>query len=285
MASAPLLDPSALAAIAASYPPPLTARKINREIVTVVGWVPAILMQFAHPLVAAGVADHSAFRSHPGARIERLRSTVQSMLSLTFGSPEEVARTAARINGIHTRVNGELRDGAGTLPRGTRYSARDPALLRWVHATLMTSLPRTYELYVGPLTRAEKDSFCRDAALRAPLYGIPEGYLPDSAAGIEGYIEDMISSGPIAISETARTLANEVLNPPHPPLTGPLLSLLRLPAIGLLPESIRKAYGFRWERRHELAMQSSVVAARGLLRLSPPMVRYWPFALTSEAAA
>lgn len=285
MASASLLDPASLAALAATYPPPLAARKINREIVVLAGWVPAILMQFAHPLVAAGVADHSAFRSRPGARIERLRSTVQSMLSLTFGSPEEVARAAARINGIHTRVNGELREGAGTMPRGTRYSARDPALLRWVHATLMTSLPRTYELYVGPLTKAEKDAFCRDAALRAPLYGIPEGYLPDSAAGIERYMEEMISSGSIAISETARTLANEVLNPPHPPLTGPLLSLYRLPAIGLLPESIRRAYGFRWGRRHEIAMQSSVVATRGILRISPPMVRYWPFAQSSEASA
>ncbi|MCK6592271.1 MAG: DUF2236 domain-containing protein, partial [Polyangiaceae bacterium] len=88
MASAPLLDPNALAALAASYPAPLVARKINREIVVLVGWVPAILMQFAHPLVAAGVADHSAFRSRPRARLERLRSTVRSMLSLTFGSPD-----------------------------------------------------------------------------------------------------------------------------------------------------------------------------------------------------
>jgi uncharacterized protein (DUF2236 family) len=285
MAPAPLLDPASLAAVAASFPPPLVARKINREIVMLVGWVPAILMQLAHPLVAAGVSEHSAFRSSPKARVERLRSTVQSMLALTFGSPDEVARTAARINGIHTRVNGELREEAGSLPRGTRYSARDPALLRWVHATLMSTLPRTYELYVGPLTKAEKDTFCRDGALRAPLYGIPDGYLPDSADGIDRYIDEMLASGQIAVSETARTLANEVLNPPHPPLSGPLLSLLRLPTIGLLPESIRRAYGFRWERRHAIALQSSVAATRGLLRLSPPIVRYWPFALTADAPA
>ncbi|NUQ78247.1 MAG: DUF2236 domain-containing protein [Polyangiaceae bacterium] len=284
MASAPLLDPNALAALAASYPAPLVARKINREIVVLVGWVPAILMQFAHPLVAAGVADHSAFRSRPRARLERLRSTVRSMLSLTFGSPDEVARAAARINAIHTRVHGELREEAGILSPGTRYSARDPALLRWVHATLMSSLPRAYELYVGPLTKAEKDAFCRDGALRSPLLGIPEGYLPDSAEGIDRYIEEMLASGQIAISETARTLAHEVLYPPVPPLSGPLLSLFRLPVIGLLPEAIRRAYGFRWDRRHELAMQSSVVATRGLLRVSPPMVRYWPFALNEASA-
>src|SRR5437868_5402577 len=38
--------------------------KINREVAVVVfGWPAAILMQFAHPLVAAGVAQHSEFRA------------------------------------------------------------------------------------------------------------------------------------------------------------------------------------------------------------------------------
>ena len=94
-----------------------------------------------------------------------------------------------------------------------------------------------------------------------------------------------ISNVTISLCVPMSTLANEVLYPPHPPLSGPLLKLLRLPPIGLLPESIRRGYGFRWERRHELALQSSVAATRGLLRLSPPMVRYWPFALTSGATA
>ena len=35
--------------------------KINREIVVVLGWPAAILMQLAHPLVLAGVIDHSVF--------------------------------------------------------------------------------------------------------------------------------------------------------------------------------------------------------------------------------
>ena len=36
---------------------------IHREVVLLFGWGRAILMQFAHPLVACGVAEHSAFRA------------------------------------------------------------------------------------------------------------------------------------------------------------------------------------------------------------------------------
>jgi uncharacterized protein (DUF2236 family) len=283
MASDPFLDPGSLAAFAASCPPPLVARKVNREVVLLVGWAPAILMQLAHPLVAAGVADHSSFRARPTARLARLHSTVQTMLKLTFGTPDEVARAAIRINTIHNRVHGELRETAGAHAGGTRYSARDPALLRWVHATLMHALPKTYELFVGPLQPEEKDSFCRDSALRAPLFGVPPDYYPSTAAGIQRYIDEMLDGGQIAVSDTARMLAREILYPPHPPLSGPLLSMLRLPAIGLLPPRIRDAYGLRWERRHEIAMQSSIAAMRGLIRLSPPIVRHWPVAWASRA--
>jgi uncharacterized protein (DUF2236 family) len=207
------------------------------------------------------------------------------MLKLTFGTPEEVARTAARINAIHNRVHGTIREPAGAHAGGTSYSARDPALLLWVHATLMYSLPKTYELLVGPLTPDERDAFCRDSALRAPLFGVPDGYYPTTTAGIQRYIDHMLDTGQLAISEVARDLAREVLNPPHPPLSGPLLSMLRLPAIGLLPPRIRDAYGFRWELRHELAMKSSVAAMRGLVRLSPPIVRYWPVSWAAAAQA
>ena len=43
--------------------PGRVAWKVHRERVLLLGWGRAILLQFAHPLVAAGVADHSAFRA------------------------------------------------------------------------------------------------------------------------------------------------------------------------------------------------------------------------------
>jgi uncharacterized protein (DUF2236 family) len=66
----------------------------------------------------------------------------------------------------------------GTFPEGQRYTAHDPALLTWVHATLVDSFLLTYELFVGPLTVEERDRYCAESTAIEPLLGIPAGTLP-----------------------------------------------------------------------------------------------------------
>ena len=131
--------------------------KINREIVVVAGWGRAILLQFAHPLVATGIAEHSHFSGSLLSSVRRLHSTVGAMLALTFGDDEAAIAAAAGINSIHDRVSGSLPEAAGAVTRGERYSAHDPELLAWVHATLLESVPMTYALLVGQLTSAQRD--------------------------------------------------------------------------------------------------------------------------------
>src|SRR5262249_44359694 len=128
------------------------AWKLHREVVLLGGWGRAILLQVAHPLVARGVAEHTSFTNGRGEAFRRLQRTLHAMLALTFGSPEEAESVAKIINGIHDRVHGTLPVAAGSFPAGARYSAHDPALLAWVHATLVDSFLLTYELFVGPLT-------------------------------------------------------------------------------------------------------------------------------------
>ena len=57
------------------------------------GWSRAILLQLAHPLVAAGVAEHSTFRGGPLTAVARLHHTVRAMLALTFGDAPARERT------------------------------------------------------------------------------------------------------------------------------------------------------------------------------------------------
>ena len=82
--------------------------KINREMIVIAGWGRAILLQLAHPAVAAGVHGHSSFRGSLGASFRRLHSTVGAMLSLTFGDTERMVTAAAGINAIHDRVRGRV---------------------------------------------------------------------------------------------------------------------------------------------------------------------------------
>ncbi|MGH2601660.1 MAG: oxygenase MpaB family protein, partial [Dehalococcoidia bacterium] len=64
------------------------APRINRETVLVFGWGRALLLHLAHPLVAAGVADHSAFLGKPGERWHRLWRTVEALAALANGTTE-----------------------------------------------------------------------------------------------------------------------------------------------------------------------------------------------------
>ena len=96
-----------------------SAWMLQREIVLPLAWGPAILLQFAHPLVARGVADHSAFRTERWGRARRLHRTLEAMLQLCFGTEREALAAAARINAIHDRVHGRLSHAAGIFPKGT----------------------------------------------------------------------------------------------------------------------------------------------------------------------
>src|SRR5207302_9296561 len=106
--------------------------KIHSEMVLLLEWGRAILLQLAHPLVACAIADHSLYRAQ---RLRRLHRTLDAMLTLTFGTAQEVERASRAINVAHHRVHGKLRERAGVFPAGTDYSAEDRALLRWVYAT------------------------------------------------------------------------------------------------------------------------------------------------------
>jgi uncharacterized protein (DUF2236 family) len=175
-------------------------------------------------------------------------------------------------------VHGQLREAEGGFARGTAYDARDPELLRWVHATLVDSHLLVYELYVGRLTRDERDRYCAEASGIEPMLGIPAGFLPRSETELQRYLEAMLASGVITVTDTARELARAILAPPLPLAMHPLLWPVRLPAIGLLPPAIREGYGFAWDPRHQAALELSAWLVRRVLPLAPPPVRYWPAA-------
>jgi uncharacterized protein (DUF2236 family) len=247
--------------------------KVNREMIAVAGWGRAILLQLAHPAVAAGVHDHSAFRGSLLSSFRRLHSTVGAMLSLTFGDTEQMLTAAAGINTIHDRVRGRVREGAD----GT-YSAHDPDLQRWVHATLLDSIPLTYELLVEPLTRRERDRYCAEAAIIEPLLGMPPGWLPRDSAQLDSYIGDMLTGGRIIVTDTSRALARAVLYPPQWYVAWPAFRAMQLLAIGTLPPSVRRAYGFEWRARDARALARWTALIHTARRLLPPMVREWPMA-------
>jgi uncharacterized protein (DUF2236 family) len=259
--------------------------RINREIVIVAGWGRAILLQFAHPLVAAGVDHHSAFRGSLLGSLKRLRSTVGAMLALTFGDEEEVVRAAAGINSIHDRVAGHIGQAAGRFDADQRYSAHDPGLLRWVHATLLESVPMTYELLVRPLSAEDRERYYAEAAIMEPLLDIPEGLLPRNAAQLEAYMQQMLASGEIVVTDRSRALARAVLFPPNWRLLWPFFRPVQLMTIGLLPPEIRAQYGFAWDEREAKALDRWTRIIRVVHRAAPRLLSEWPVARRATVLA
>jgi uncharacterized protein (DUF2236 family) len=249
--------------------------RINAERLALLGWSRAILMQFAHPLIAAGVDDHSTFRQSRLAPLKRLHGTIHAMLAMTFGTAADAGRAAAGINRIHDRVNGMLKETVGGYPAGTHYSAHDPQLLAWVQLTLLDSLALAFETFVEPLSPPDRDRWCTEAIAGAHLLGVPADRLPRSFVELQHVIADHISSGQVVVGDTARMLAARILDPPILGLAWPWSRVNRLATIGLLPPDIRSQYGFAWTSRDARALERWARLSRAAVARMPLALRQW----------
>jgi uncharacterized protein (DUF2236 family) len=249
---------------------------IAGERLALLAWPRAILLQLAHPLVAAGVAAHSGFRGSPLAPLSRLHATVSALRRLTFGSDDEAADTVRGILRVHDRVNGSLREGAGPYPPGARYSAHDPALLLWVHATLLDSHVRVLEHVIGPFTPGDRDGYCHEAAPFAVVLGATPADVPRTWQRLQDYVAGEIASGRVAVRSEARALAPAVLRPAVGRLVWPLQYACEIVTIGTLPSVIRSGYGFVWDDTRERRMHRVLATLRRVRAHTPDRLARWP---------
>jgi uncharacterized protein (DUF2236 family) len=262
---------------------PVVAHKLNGERLVILSWSRAILLQMAHPLIATGVAQHSTFRGGAAAAAGRAHHTVGAMLALTFGDEAAREETISRIRGIHTRVNGTLVRAAGPFAAGTRYSAEDPELLLWVHATLLQSIPDIYQRLVGPLAPEELDAFCVESAPTLIALGGDSDRTPLTWRALCSYIEQVHRSGVLTITKEGRDIAQAVMSPRVAGLPFPGGSIHRLITTGLLPESIRDAYGFGWNARRARRFEQTMSVLRAARRVMPDILSRWPHARSSRS--
>ncbi len=254
--------------------PGAVAWRVNGERLMLLGWTRAILMQLSHPLIAAGVHEHSSFRADPRTAVIRLRHTVQAMLALTFGDEAQQARAYEGIRAIHRRVNGRLPAAAGRFAAGAPYSAEDPDLVLWVHLTLLESIPLVYERLLAPLSIAELDAYCADAARVALALGARDADLPRSWAAVRRQIDATFADGTIAVTPQALELSRALLAPRFP--LAPAAWINRLFTLGDLPPFLRDQYGFSWTPRDERAFTRITQLIRGLRAGTPGIVALWP---------
>lgn len=254
----------------------LISQRVNAERSVMLGWSRAILLQLAHPLVAAGVAEHSSFRAGGVSAVFRLHHTIRVMLALAFGDDDARQKALDGIRAIHRRVHGRLTHDAGIFSAGTPYSAEDPDLVLWVHATLLESIPLVYELVVRPLTSEERDAYCVEAVSIALDLGARAHEIPRTHGDNAAYMARMYESGAIVMSDEARELSALVVSPPFGRFVAPAAWVNRLVTVGLLPRDLRGQLGLAWSERQARRLQSVARLLRAARRVTPNAVALWP---------
>lgn len=266
------------------YGPGSEAWRLNRESMLLLGAGPrALLLQLAHPAVAAGVDEHSDFRADPWSR---LLATIRSYLTIVYGTTPAARAEIRRLNTLHRGIS------------GPGYSARDPELALWVHATLIDSTIVVNDAWLEPMSAVRRAAFYEETRPIGRAFGIPEAMLPADLPAFERYVAGMLApGGPIQVSPTARELGRAVLSPPLAPLAAWLpggdamrpwlervpvaaYGWLQWPAIALLPTRIRDEYGLRWGLRERAVSRWLVAGWRAWRPFLPE-----PFRLLAPARA
>jgi uncharacterized protein (DUF2236 family) len=299
-------DPGGLAELAGLYGPSSEAWRLHREAALLLGAGPfAVLLQIAHPLVAEGVSAHSTFREDPWARLE---GTLRSYLRIVYGSRRVARAEIRRLNGLHRAVVGPVSDPGATARFGAAYTARDPELSLWVHATLVWATLVTVERWLGDVSRERRAAFYKETLVVGRAFGVPETRLPADLDAFEAYIAGMLGpDGPVHPTDLSRDLAAAILHPPLAPVVergavarvlGPasalLASVLRLaprsaltpllmPAAGLLPASLRVELGLPWGPRERALDLWLTTMWRAWRPVFPPRLRWFPQVLAAYA--
>lgn len=238
-------------------------RKLSAESVLLLGGGRALLLEVAHPLVAAGVAEHSRFREDPLGRLQR---TLDAMSAIAFRGRREALEAARRVERAHARVRGRLARAAGRYPAGTAYDGRAPDLMLWVWATLVDTTLVVTDRFVGPLAPDAREAYYADQRVVARVLGIPAECVPARAADFAAYFDAMLAGDALAVTDTAREIAAAVFEPPTPV---PASGVARMLTAGLLPPRLREAFGLRWDADRQRRFEALSASARALRAGAP----------------
>jgi len=243
--------------------------QIDRESAIFLGAGRALLLQLAHPWVAAAIDQHSNVFADPIGRFHR---TFRIVFSIVFGTLDQSLTAARRLHDRHAHIAGELPWAAGPFSVGSTYCANAIPALRWVWATLIETALVAYELVLPPLTAQQREQYYRESRLFAALFGIPRECLPPDWTTFSAYFSDMVESEILSISDRTRRTAQRLVAGTDLWLPVPV-SYQDL-TLALLPPPIRKRFGLSFADGQKRDIRRALALSRRLYPLLPARLRY-----------
>src|SRR4051794_34480130 len=201
----------------------------------------ALILQVAHPTVAAGVGQFSDYESAPW---KRLVGTLDLYMRVIYGGKDETpAEAGQRLRDMHKRLK-------GTHPDGTAWHALDPEAFHWVHATLVDGFAEMNARFGPGMSALQLELFYEEMREVGRLYGLRDKDMPDDWAAFRAYFDHMVETE-LRDSETLQNVIHSVFHPAKPPLPGlpdaiwkvsswPGSELVRLTTVGSLPRRLRE---------------------------------------------
>jgi uncharacterized protein (DUF2236 family) len=160
-----------------------------RDSALVLGGAAAILLQLGDPVVARGVAQHSAFADDP---MRRLRHTLGYVYAITLGDAGQVRRVAGSVDSAHAGVPG----------------ATDPDRQLWVASTLYRVGVDVHELLRGPMPGDVADEVYEASALLGTALQMPAALWPRDRTAFDAYWMDAVAA--LEIGDDARAVARDL---------------------------------------------------------------------------
>ncbi|HEY3910801.1 MAG TPA: oxygenase MpaB family protein [Stellaceae bacterium] len=243
--------------------------RVDREAAVFLGAGRALLLQLAHPWVAAAIVEHSCSLADPIGRFHRTFSLVFTMV---FGTADQAVAAARRLYRRHAAISGVLGESAGAFPVGSAYRANDLAALRWVFATLAESAVVAYELVNPPLAAGERERYYAEFRLFAAFFGIPQSVLPQSWPAFAAYVEEIGGSDTLAVGSAARATATELFAGAGTWLRSPFW--YRALTASLLPERLRDGFALEYGPAERRAASRALAVLRLVYPRIPARLRY-----------
>jgi uncharacterized protein (DUF2236 family) len=237
----------------------------------------ALILQVAHPTVAAGVGEFSDYESAPW---QRLTGTLDLYMRVIYGGRDETpAEAGERLRAMHKRIKGRHADGS-------HWHALDPEAFHWVHASLVDGMVEMNTRFGHRMNSLELELFYEEMCAVGRLYGLRDRDMPSDWASFRGYFDAMVEER-LEDSETLQNVIRSVFNPPKPPLgalpesvwavaSWPGTELVKLVTVGSLPAVLRERLGLEWSRERELALRAQQRAIRGVFSRLPDRLRLMP---------
>lgn len=207
----------------------------------VLGGQRALLLQVAHPQVAAAVSEHSDWEARS---LHRLVSTLRTMLVLSFGSEAGARAQADALGRVHGSIVGATSDGVA-------YNATDPDAQAWVLATLVDSLWEVERRFVGRMSESDRDRSVTETRQLARSFDIDLDAFPTDAARFRSWFAERGTA--LEPDDRSRVSAQSILNPPIRGVPGAAKRFGAVLACDLLPPPVREALELPAARPDEVA--------------------------------